>query len=106
MFHNLLSTCTLLEKIKLLWCEGLKNVKVKNLLHLSELDILLKEPDDLWEINNVPSLCSFCYRTKFPSQKSMPFQIDSLATVTELRIKGVMIENSFFDTLEAKFSVL
>ncbi|GJT58542.1 dihydrodipicolinate reductase-like protein CRR1, chloroplastic isoform X2 [Tanacetum coccineum] len=53
IFHNLLSTCTLLEKIRLFCCEGLKNVKVKHLLRLRELDIESIEEDDFWEINNV-----------------------------------------------------
>ncbi|GJV03337.1 F-box protein-like protein [Tanacetum coccineum] len=113
MFHNVLSTCTSLEKIKLLRCEGLKNVKVKNLLHLSELDIFLREPDDLLEFNNIPSLVSFHYRSsKYDSalaylrKKSIPFQIDSLASVTQLCIESVSIDDSFFKTIQSKFSVL
>ncbi|GJZ85925.1 F-box protein-like protein [Tanacetum coccineum] len=107
VLHNLLSVCSLLEKIKLLYCKGLKNVKVKNLLRLTELDILsVKEKDDRWEINNIPRLCSFCYRTLFTFYKPIPFQIDSLASVTKLYIVGVIIDDLFFNTLESKFSVL
>ncbi|GKA79182.1 translocase of chloroplast 159, chloroplastic, partial [Tanacetum coccineum] len=69
VLNNLLSTCKLLEKIKLAWCAGLKNVKVQNLLRLTELDILSTEDDDLWEINNVPCLSSFRYRHIFASRK-------------------------------------
>ncbi|GJU77959.1 F-box protein-like protein [Tanacetum coccineum] len=79
MFRNLLSTCSLLEKIKLTWCGGFNNVKVKNLLRLTELDIYLIQNDDLWEINNVPSLCSFRYRYLFAHRKPIPFQMYSLA---------------------------
>ncbi|GJU41893.1 F-box protein-like protein [Tanacetum coccineum] len=104
MFYNLLSTCTLLEKITLWYCKGLKKVKVKNLLHLSELEIVLKKKSDLWEINNVPRLCSFDYQAM--QMKPIPFQIDSLASVTKLCIEGVIVDNSFFKTIESKFFVL
>ncbi|GKD36476.1 F-box protein-like protein, partial [Tanacetum coccineum] len=107
VLNNLLSTCSLLEKIKLTWCEGLNNVKVKNLLRLTELDIYSIEDNDLWEINNVPSLCSFRYRHLNALKKPIPFQMDSLANVTQLCIEGGLIfNNSFFYTLESKFPVL
>ncbi|GJU12907.1 F-box protein-like protein [Tanacetum coccineum] len=107
VLNNLLSTCKLLEKIKLAWCAGLKNVKVQNLLRLTELDILSTEDDDLWEINNVPSLSSFRYRHIFASRKPIPFQLDSLASVTHLCIEGGFIFNkSFFHALERNFPVL
>nr|GEV40044.1 hypothetical protein [Tanacetum cinerariifolium] len=107
VLNNLLSTCSLLEKIKLTLCGGLKNVKVKNLLRLTELDIFSTEDDDLWEINNVPSLCSFRYRHLCAFRKPIPFQMVSLASVTHLCIEGCLVfHNSFFDALESKFHVL
>ncbi|GKD75939.1 F-box protein-like protein [Tanacetum coccineum] len=106
IFHNLLSTCTLLEKIRLFCCEGLKNVNVKHLLHLRELDIESIEEDDFWEINNVSSLRSFRYRIVCPWREPLPFQMDSLPCVTHLHIAGVIIDNSFFDIVESKFPLL
>nr|GEU38254.1 hypothetical protein [Tanacetum cinerariifolium] len=89
VLNNLLSTCTLFEKIKLYSCRGLNNVKVKNLLRLTELEIHSIEENNIWEINNVP------------------FQMDSLASVTQLCINGdLSFDNSFFDTLESKFPLL
>ncbi|GKD80534.1 F-box/LRR-repeat protein-like protein [Tanacetum coccineum] len=83
VLNNLFSTCSLLDKIKLTLCGGLKNVMVKNLLRLTQLDIFSTEDDDLWEINNVPT------------------------SVTHLCIEGCLVfHNSFFDTLESKFHVL
>nr|GEU94917.1 translocase of chloroplast 159, chloroplastic [Tanacetum cinerariifolium] len=73
--NNLLSTCKLLEKIKLAWCECLKNAKVQNLLRLTDLDILSTDYDNLWEINNVPCLSSFRYRHLFASWKPANFDI-------------------------------
>ncbi|GJV18866.1 putative F-box/LRR-repeat protein isoform X2 [Tanacetum coccineum] len=107
VLNNLLSTCTLLEKVKLHWCGGLINCKVKNLLRLTELFIHLIEENDLWEINNVPSLCSFRYHHVYASGKPIPFQMDSLASVTQLCIEGdLSFDNSFFDKLESKFPLL
>ncbi|GJS29691.1 F-box protein-like protein [Tanacetum coccineum] len=107
VLNNLLSTCSLLEKVKLHWCRGLINVKVKNLLRLTELFIHSIEENNLWEINNVPSLCSFRYHHVYPSGKPILFQMDSLASVTQLCIEGdLSFDNSFFDKLESKFPLL
>ncbi|GJS40607.1 F-box protein-like protein [Tanacetum coccineum] len=108
VLSNLLSTCTLLEKINLWHCEGLKNVMVKNLRHLCELGIVSVEQNDLWEINNVPSLRSFSYRTIYGcwDDDPIPFKIDSLATLTQLSIDGVIIDNTFFDIIKSKCLLL
>ncbi|GJV12903.1 F-box protein-like protein [Tanacetum coccineum] len=82
VLHNLLSVCSLLEKIKLLYCKGLKNVKVKNLLRLTKLDILsVKEKDDRPVVNvqvYAPRLLSFIYTGKIPGllfQTTAPEQV-------------------------------
>ncbi|GKA88830.1 F-box protein-like protein [Tanacetum coccineum] len=67
--HNLLSTCTLLEKIKLWCCEGLKNVTVKNLRHLRELVIISSV---LLEIKDVPNPRLFDYDLLFSVQVNAP----------------------------------
>lgn len=72
VLHNLLSNCTLLEKIRLWSCEGLKNVIIKNLPHLRELVIT----SVLLEINDVPILRLLDYHT---SQKNpVPIQLQSV----------------------------
>lgn len=110
VFNNLLSTCTLLEKIKLWCCEGLKkNVKLTNLVRLCDLEISSLEEDDLWDITNVPTLASFYYRSVFGSwTKPIPFQMESLvaASVTQLRLDGLAIGKTFFDIVKAKFPLL
>ncbi|GJT57433.1 F-box protein-like protein, partial [Tanacetum coccineum] len=110
VLNNLLSTCTLLEKINLWCCEGLKkNVKLTNLVRLRDLEISSLEEDDLWDITNVPTLASFYYRSLFGSwTKPIPFQMESLAaaSVTQLRLDGLALDNSFFDIVKAKFPLL
>ena len=88
VLHNLLSTCALLEKIKLWHCEGLKNVIIKNLRHLLELVIT----SVLLEINGVPSLRLFDYWPVL--NNPVPFKIDSLGSVTQLSIKGVIVDDA------------
>ncbi|GKC29509.1 putative F-box/LRR-repeat protein isoform X2, partial [Tanacetum coccineum] len=61
--HNLLSTCSLLEKINLCCCEGFKTIKLKNLRCLRELEISSIEQNDILEIDDVPSLGIFHYNS-------------------------------------------
>ncbi|GKC03780.1 F-box protein-like protein [Tanacetum coccineum] len=104
VLHNLLSACTLLEKIKVWCCRGLKNVLVKNLRHLRELAI----SSVVLEINNVPSLCLFDYDAiSWGSNKFVPFKIDSLGSVTQLSIKRVIVdEDALLDIIKSKFPLL
>ncbi|GKC59170.1 hypothetical protein Tco_1086768 [Tanacetum coccineum] len=91
-------------------CKGLKkNVKLTNLVRLRDLEISSLEEDDLWDITNVPTLASFYYCSLFGSwTKPIPFQMESLATasVTQLRLDGLALDNSFFDIVKAKFPLL
>nr|GFA84715.1 hypothetical protein [Tanacetum cinerariifolium] len=104
VLHNLLSACTLLEKIKVWYCKGLKNVLVKNLRHLRELVI----SSVVLEINNVPSLCLFDYDTiNWGLNKFVPFKIDSLGSVTQLSIKGVVVDDdALLNIIKSKFPLL
>ncbi|XP_071740313.1 uncharacterized protein [Rutidosis leptorrhynchoides] len=126
LFNNLLSTCTLLEKIQLCHCIGLKTVNVNDLSRLIELKIHLNEEDcvkvkDLpclteleispscdfvFEIDNVPSLSIFRYRVNKPL---LPLShMDQVAArVTHLQIHGLLIwNNEFTDMIKSKFPFL
>ncbi|GJR87934.1 F-box protein-like protein [Tanacetum coccineum] len=103
--HNLLSTCTLLEKIKLWRCKGLENVLVKNLRHLRELVI---KSSLLLEIKDVPSLRLFDYNILYcVSNNPVPFKIDSLASVRKLSLGGVIVlDHAFLDIIKSKCILL
>nr|GEV76818.1 hypothetical protein [Tanacetum cinerariifolium] len=105
--HSLFSTCSLLEKINLFCCEGFKTIKLKNLRCLRELDIIsiqqndILEFDEILEIDDVPSLGFFCYIHSW--KKPLPFNMDSLGSLTYLDISGVILDDAFFDMLKSKF---
>ncbi|GJT78671.1 F-box protein-like protein [Tanacetum coccineum] len=102
--HNLLSTCSLLEKIYLCCCEGFKTIKLKNLRCLRELEISSTEQNDILEIDDVPSLGFFCYTDYL--NKPLPFNMDSLGSVTHLDISGVVLDNAFFNMIKSNFPLL
>nr|GEX20437.1 hypothetical protein [Tanacetum cinerariifolium] len=108
--HNLLSTCSLLEKINLCCCEGFKTIKLKHLRCLRELDINsiqqndILEIEEILEIDDVPSLGFFRYTHN--GKKPLPFKMDSLGSVTHLDINGVILDDAFFDMLKSKFPFL
>ncbi|GKE12504.1 F-box protein-like protein, partial [Tanacetum coccineum] len=80
---NLLSSCSLLEKIKIFFRQGVKIIKIKNLRCLSEVrirSIELKINDRILEVYDVPSLCVFHYH----NIKKYTFKMDSLVGVREL----------------------
>lgn len=99
------STCTLLKKIKLLSCHGLKTIKVKNLRYLRELTISSSEEDTALEFNDVPSLHLFDYKS-FYSMKSLLFNIDSLGSLTELTLNSFIIDNALLDIINSKLHLL
>ncbi|GJV48331.1 putative F-box/LRR-repeat protein isoform X2 [Tanacetum coccineum] len=102
--HNLLSTCSLLEKINLCWCVGFKTIKLKNLRCLRELEISSIEDNDILEIDDVPSLGFFRYTDYL--NKPLPFNMDSLGSVTHLDISGVVLDNAFFNMIKSNFPLL
>ncbi|GJT74217.1 F-box protein-like protein [Tanacetum coccineum] len=78
-FHNLVSTCMLLEKINLEFIEGLTKIKLNNLRCLQQLKIAPGTPNDNVEVYNVeiydvPSLRSFNY-------DELMFHLDSLTLI-------------------------
>ncbi|GKD47391.1 F-box protein-like protein [Tanacetum coccineum] len=83
VFEKLLSTCILLEKVDLLDCKGLKNIKVRNLRYLCELRIDSDTPDHILDIYNVPNIRSLNYRSRF-QRNPLTLNIDSLRCVTKL----------------------
>nr|XP_043633737.1 putative F-box/LRR-repeat protein At5g02700 [Erigeron canadensis] len=114
VFHSLLSTCSLLEEVRLDLCEGLKTIKVKNLNCLRQLRVTSYEEDGLLEIDNVPSLGSFYYQRRCVVRKShLPFKTTDSTTasslgrsVTGLHLEGMIIDSTFFDMIESKFPFL
>nr|GEU79801.1 hypothetical protein [Tanacetum cinerariifolium] len=104
---NLLSTCKLLENIRLVWCKDLQTVKVKNLAFLRELIIHSRDPNSILEVTDVPVLRMFHHSPMFtPIRKPMPFQMDSLGSATQLIICNVLMDDGFFDTINSKLPLL
>ncbi|GKD22784.1 F-box protein-like protein, partial [Tanacetum coccineum] len=95
---------SLLEKINLIYCEGFKTIKLKNLRCLRELEISSIEQNDILEIDDVPSLGFFRYTDYL--NKPLPFNMDSLGSVTHLDISGVVLDNAFFDMIKSNFPFL
>ncbi|GJT47307.1 F-box protein-like protein [Tanacetum coccineum] len=104
VLNKLLSTCTLLKKIKLYLNNKLKTtIKVKNLHFLRELEIRSLDKSVILEIDDVPSLCLFTYTT-FPRWSNpQPFNMTSLGGVTDLCIGGVTMYDAYFDMINSKF---
>ncbi|GJY50502.1 F-box protein-like protein [Tanacetum coccineum] len=105
VFEKLLSTCILLEKIDLLDCKGLKNIKIRNLRYLCELIFDSDTPDHILDIYNVPNIRSLNYRSRF-QRNPLTLNIDSLRCVTKLSLDGLVMDDSFLDMLKSKFHSL
>nr|XP_043635935.1 F-box protein At5g03100-like [Erigeron canadensis] len=112
IFNNLLSTCSLLEKLILCFSDdGLKKIKVKNLGCLRQLEITSsrEEEDGLLDIDNVPSL-GFLYYKRGCIHR-LPFTLtDATASslgrsLTQLHLETV-IDKAFFDMISSMFPFL
>ncbi|GJT95088.1 F-box/LRR-repeat protein [Tanacetum coccineum] len=62
------------------------------------------EQNDILEIDDVPSL-GFIRYTDYLN-KPLPFNMDSLGSVTHLDISGVVLDNAFFDMIKSNFPFL
>nr|GEW47877.1 hypothetical protein [Tanacetum cinerariifolium] len=109
VFHNLVSTCKLLEKINLNleFTEGLKIIKVNNLHCLQELKITTGTRYYNIEIYNVPSLRSFyCAASIFLGYVRALSKIGSIRSLRELYLENVMFDDALSDMIESKFPFL
>ena len=102
--HNLLSSCSLLEKINIDFgiYVRLKMIKLTNLRRLRELRIdLLK--NDLLEMYHLPSLHLFSYR----SLSRYTIRMDTLVSVRELvLLRLTVVGDAFSDMIKTKFPFL
>nr|GEW13326.1 hypothetical protein [Tanacetum cinerariifolium] len=107
VFHNLLSTCKLLESINLRFTEGLEKIKVNNLHYLQELKIAPTKHNDIFEIYDVPSLCSFHYiASMLLWVRPVLFKMDSIGSLIELYLMDVFFDDAFSDMINSKFPFL
>nr|XP_043621804.1 putative F-box protein At3g58860 [Erigeron canadensis] len=110
VLNNLLSTCSLLEKVKLSLPEGSRTIKVKNLRYLRKLKIHSKDPNDVLEIHDVPSLRLLSYDSSLAfawvPRKSLLLNADVLGGVKELSLAGVIMDDSLSDIIKSKFPFL
>ncbi|CAI9273782.1 unnamed protein product [Lactuca saligna] len=111
--HDILSSCSLLEKIELLdSCKGFKTFKVKNLLRLYELRIDLDAVHSTaLEISDVPNLGVFSYDLHVcrPQMPIIPFNALSISlgrSVTRLMLGGVITDNACLETIKTEFPFL
>ncbi|XP_071712335.1 F-box/LRR-repeat protein 25-like [Rutidosis leptorrhynchoides] len=108
VLDTLISTCTLLEKISLSRCLGLKTYNVRNLRYIKELKINSTDHDDILIIDDVPNLRLFSYYSLFNIvyYKPIRFNMASLTSVTELSLHGVIIDVVFLDMIKLKLNLL
>ncbi|XP_071712332.1 F-box/LRR-repeat protein 25-like [Rutidosis leptorrhynchoides] len=104
VLDRLITTCLLLEKITLSYC-FLKTYKVRNLRYLQELEIYSTDHDDILIVDDVPGLRLFTYYNGF-QHKFISFNMQSLTNVTELSLRGVIIDVAFLEMIESKFPFL
>lgn len=105
VFEKLLSTCILLEEIELSRCNGLKNIKVRNLCYLRKLRFDSYLPDHILDIYDVPNIRFFNYSSGH-TRNPRTLNIDSLVCVTELSLDGLVKDDSILDMLKSKFHSL
>ncbi|GJZ46687.1 F-box protein-like protein [Tanacetum coccineum] len=108
-FHNLVSTCKLLEKINLNleFTEGLKKIKVNNLHCLQQLKITTGTRYFNIEIYDVPSLRSFYYSaSRFLGYVRALFKICSIRSLRELYLESVSFDDALSDMIKSEFPFL
>ncbi|GJY89628.1 F-box protein-like protein [Tanacetum coccineum] len=107
VFHNLLSTFKLLERINLRFTEGLEKIKVNNLHYLQELKIAPTKQNDIFDIYDVPSLRSFHYiASMLLWVRPVLFKMDSIGSLRELYLMDVYFDDAFSDMINSKFPFL
>ncbi|GJX80010.1 hypothetical protein Tco_0328159 [Tanacetum coccineum] len=106
VFHNLLSTCKLLEKINLELPQGLKKIKVNNLHYLHELKITRHDYLGYLEISNVPCLRSLSYNAKLIIWRPVLSNTDSIGSLRELCLNYVSMDDECSDMINSKFPFL
>ncbi|XP_071712285.1 F-box/LRR-repeat protein 25-like [Rutidosis leptorrhynchoides] len=104
VLDTLFSTCTLLERINLSYCKGLKKIKVRSLCYLQQLKLETRLPFDVLKIDDVPNLCLFSYLVEFEHIKTL--NMASLTSVTKLSLHGVTIDVPFLDMIKSKLPSL
>ncbi|XP_071712313.1 F-box/LRR-repeat protein At5g02910-like [Rutidosis leptorrhynchoides] len=104
VLNNLFSTCTLLEKIRLIHCTGFTKIKIKNLRYLQKFKLAASiKRYKILEVDDVPNLQNLKYFS-LPIPRS--FNFDSLSRVVELRLFDVMIDVAFADNIKSKLPFL
>ncbi|XP_071712293.1 putative F-box/LRR-repeat protein At5g02930 [Rutidosis leptorrhynchoides] len=89
VLDTLFSTCTLLERINLSYCKGLKKIKVRSLCYLQQLKLETRLPFDVLKIDDVPNLCYIMPSLLFPSSNAL----ENIEIEVET---GDPIDHSFF----------
>ncbi|XP_071728364.1 uncharacterized protein [Rutidosis leptorrhynchoides] len=108
ILHNLLSTCSLLEKINLSVFYRSKMIRVKNLRYLEELQISSQPSLESMELDELPCLHSFIFNEALSIFVSNPISInmDSIGNVIELSLVGVIIDYALLDMIKSRFLFL
>ncbi|KAI3510198.1 hypothetical protein L1887_25729 [Cichorium endivia] len=117
VLDDIFSACSLLVKVKLSLLKGdLKTIKIKNLGCLKDLTISSLEGTrssaTVLESDHVPNLNYFMCDLRFmPSQvgNPLPFNAHSLSLgsgVTELWLRGLIIDDACMDLIESKLPFL
>ncbi|GKB34089.1 hypothetical protein Tco_0879031 [Tanacetum coccineum] len=97
VLHKLLSTCKLLQKIRIELLVEFSIIKVNNLRYLDELIIYnLNENDNIFEVDDVPSLRSLYYDT-VPRLVFRPvlFKLGTIRSLRELTLDSVSMDDAF-----------
>ncbi|KAI3521671.1 hypothetical protein L1887_11143 [Cichorium endivia] len=96
------SICKLLVNVKLSGCTGFRAIKVQNLhrLYQFRIDSGKQNGVDL-VINDVPNIRVFTFEGN-----TLPFNLDSLRSVTELWLGGMMMNDAFLRIIKSKIPFL
>ncbi|GJX05050.1 hypothetical protein Tco_0190966 [Tanacetum coccineum] len=100
VLHKLLSTCKLLQKIRIELLVEFSIIKVNNLRYLDELIIYnLNENDNIFEVDDVPSLRSFIRSQFTPCDwvvfRPVLFKLGTIRSLRELTLDSVSMDDAF-----------
>ncbi|KAL4560797.1 hypothetical protein LXL04_032951 [Taraxacum kok-saghyz] len=102
VLDEIFSVCKLLVDVMLSGCKGFRTIKVQNLHHLRKLRIDSGKQNGVnLEINGVPNIRVFMFEAKI-----LPLNLNSLGSVTELSLGGMIMDDAFMHMIKSKLPFL
>ncbi|KAI3521675.1 hypothetical protein L1887_11147 [Cichorium endivia] len=105
VLNGIFSICKLLVNVWLCGCTGFRTIKVQNLHRLDQFRIDSSEENGVdLEFYDVPNIHLFTMEVQ--NLHRLPFNLDSLRSVTELWLGGMMINDAFLRIIKSRFRFL